>query len=137
MHRTEIHVRWSELDPYHHVNHAAYLTYLEHARISALEAIGWGMDVLDEAGFQVVVVGIEMKFRRPATAGDTLVVETRVEEIRAASSRWSQRILRAGDVVLEASIRAAATDHGGRPVRAPRELNEALTSLADPGGGAA
>jgi len=129
MHRTEIRVRWGELDPYHHVNHAAYLTYLEDARISALEGIGWGMETLEAAGLRVVVVGIEVQFRRPASAGDRLVVETGVEEIRAASSRWRQRILLGGSPVLEASVRAAATDLRGRPARAPAALNEALHRL--------
>ena len=131
MHRTPIHVRWSELDPYHHVNHAAYLTYLEHARIAALEDIGWGMDVLRDRGFQVVVVRIDVRFRSPATAGDDLIVESSVVEIRAASSRWAQRILLDDNVILEAEITAAATTHEGRPTRAPAELNEALEELRD------
>ncbi len=131
MHRTPIHVRWSELDPYHHVNHAAYLTYLEHARIAALEDIGWGMDALRERGYQVVVVRIDVRFRSPATAGDDLIVESRVDEIRPASSRWSQRILHGSTVILEARVTAAATNHEGRPARAPAELNRALEQLQD------
>src|SRR4030042_56741 len=50
MHETRLRVRWSELDPYGHVNHAAYLTYLEHARIAALESIGWGMGEIERLG---------------------------------------------------------------------------------------
>jgi acyl-CoA thioester hydrolase len=130
MHRTPVRVRWSDLDPYRHVNHAAYLTYLEHARISALEEIGWGMQRLSDAGYQVVVVGIEVGFRRPAGAGDDLVVETWVEEIRTASSRWRQQITRGDELILQARIRAAATTLGGRPARAPADLNEALKRLA-------
>ena len=129
MHRTPVHVRWSDLDPYRHVNHAAYLTYLENARIDALEAIGWGMDRLTEMGYMVVVVQIEVRFRRPATAGDDLVVQSAVTEIRPASSRWHQQILRNGEVILEADVRAAATGNDGRPARAPGELNAALEAL--------
>jgi len=132
MHRTTIHVRWSELDPYHHVNHAAYLTYLEHARIAALEEIGWGMDALRQLGYQVVVVRIDVHFRASATAGDDLVVESGVVEVRAASSRWSQRILRGDTVILEANVTAAATNEAGRPARAPAQLNAALERLMDP-----
>ena len=47
MHETRLQVRWSELDPYGHVNHAVYLTYLEHARIAALESIGWGLAAIE------------------------------------------------------------------------------------------
>jgi YbgC/YbaW family acyl-CoA thioester hydrolase len=129
MHRTTIHVRWGELDPYHHVNHATYLTYLEHARISALDSVGWGMDELRRHGYQVVVVEIEVRFRAAATAGDELVVETWLQDLRGASSRWGQRVVRDDDVVLEASVRAASTTLDGRPVRTPEAFRAALTSL--------
>ena len=49
-HPTRLQVRWSDLDPYGHVNHAAYLTFLEQARIAALEDIGWGMAAIAAAG---------------------------------------------------------------------------------------
>ena len=94
VHRTTIHVRWGELDPYHHVNHATYLSYLEHARIAALESVGWGMDVLTAAGYQVVVVRIYVRFRRPATAGDTLTIDSGVAHLGASESTWRQTILR-------------------------------------------
>jgi acyl-CoA thioesterase FadM len=65
VHRTTIHVRWGELDAYQHVNHATYLSYLEHARVATLESVGWGMHALTAAGYQVVVVRIDIRFRRP------------------------------------------------------------------------
>ena len=40
VHETTIHVRWGELDPYRHVNHATYLSYLEHARVAAQKVTG-------------------------------------------------------------------------------------------------
>jgi acyl-CoA thioester hydrolase len=129
VHRTTIHVRWAELDPYHHVNHATYLSYLEHARIAALEHIGWGMDQLSEAGFQVVVAGVRVRFRAPATAGDELVITSRVIEIGASRSVWSQEVDRGDTRILEAEIEAACTDLEGRPVRSPAELRSALESL--------
>ena len=129
MHETTINVRWGELDPYHHVNHATYLSYLEHARIAALDDLGWGMETLSGAGYQVVVVHAEMAFRAPATAGDTLVVRTRVEEVRGASSVWRQTIVRGDDVILDATIRAATTNLEGRPVRTPVAFRESLAAL--------
>ena len=30
----EVHMRWSDMDAYRHVNNAAYLAYLEQARVS-------------------------------------------------------------------------------------------------------
>ena len=47
MHRYTAKVRWSELDPYAHLNHAVYLTMCETARIDLLDQIGWGVEDVD------------------------------------------------------------------------------------------
>ncbi len=133
MHETRIHVRWGELDAYNHVNHATYLSYLEHARIAALEHIGWGMEALGETGNQVVVVRADVRFRRAATAGDELVVTSSILELRSASSRWRQVIVRGDEVILEAEITTACTDLAGRPARTPPQFQEALRALVATG----
>lgn len=131
VHRTTIHVRWAELDPYHHVNHATYLSYLEHARISALEHIGSGMDVLAGQGFQVVVVRVDIRFVAPATAGDELVITSSVASIGASASTWRQRVDRGDDRVIDATIEAACTDLAGKPVRMPAGLRSGLQTLME------
>ncbi len=132
MHETRLQVRWSELDPYGHVNHAVYLTYLEHARIAALESIGWGLGVIERLGFRVVVVRADLRFRASAVAGDQLVVGSGIAELRPASSVWRQEIRRGGEVILEAEIHGACTDLEGRPRRVPAEFQEALRRLVPP-----
>ena len=132
MHDTRIHVRWGELDPYNHVNHSTYLSYLEHGRIDALDRIGWGMDKLASDGFQVVVARADVRFRKPATAGDDLIVRTWVIETRAASTVWGQRILRGDEIIVEAEITAAATTLAGRPTRIPAEFRDAMGTLLAP-----
>lgn len=129
-HHTSIDVRWSELDPYHHVNHAVYLTYMESARIEALSEVGFGMERLREEGCQIVVAEMSLRFVRSATAGDALDVETEVVEIQRASTRWRQTIRLAGEVVVEAEVTGAITDLSGRPRRMPPGFQEALAALA-------
>ena len=129
MHHTTIHVRWGELDAYRHVNHATYLSYLEHARVAALESVGWGMDALSAAGYQVVVVRIDIRFRRPAGAGDTLTIESAVVDVGASQSTWRQVIRRGDEVIVEAEVHAAATNLDGRPVRSPEALRTALEGV--------
>ncbi|MEC9058700.1 MAG: acyl-CoA thioesterase, partial [Actinomycetota bacterium] len=103
-HRTTIIPRFGELDPYNHVNHAAYIAYFEAARCVALDDIGMSLSDLSDRGFQVVVTKLDVKFREPATARDSLVVETRIEEMKRVSSKWRQHILRENDdqVLVEA-----------------------------------
>ena len=129
MHETQIHVRWGELDSYNHVNHAVYLTYMETARIAALDSLGWGMGALEAAGTLILVADVKVRFRRPAVAGDTLRVTTEVIEVRGASSRWRQRILRGADLIVEAEVLGAITDLHGHPTRITPDLRQALNLL--------
>lgn len=123
-HRTIITVRFSELDPYNHVNHAVYLTYFEHARVEALASVDLAMQDMAAAGYQFVVTDLSVRFRRAAEAGQTLVVETSVSEIRRASSVWSQRIIDACSddpaVYVTAEVKAGVTDTAGRPTKPPQ-----------------
>ena len=129
MHTTEIRVRFGELDAYGHVNHAVYLSYFEAARVEALTTVGFGLDRLQREGFLLVVVDLRMRFRRPAVLGDVLTVETALLELRRASSRWTQRILRHDEPIVTAELRGAITGPDGRPRPAPPGLADALEPL--------
>jgi acyl-CoA thioester hydrolase len=126
--RMELRVRFHELDPNGHVNHGVYANYLETARIELLDSLGFGPQVMADRGVHMVVVELRLRFRRPAGAGDTLTVETSIEQMGRASSWWSQRILRDDVVVADADVRSAATDATGRPCRPPADLAAALTA---------
>lgn len=125
-HHTTISVRWSELDPYQHVNHAVYLTYLEAARIEALADLGFSMVRLAENGCQIVVTEMSLKFIRSAVAGDQLDVATEVIEVRRASTKWRQTISLNGETYVTAELVGAITDLDGRPRRLPDGFAQAL-----------
>lgn len=123
-------MRFHELDPYDHVNHAMYLTYFEIGRVDALDSVDLGLDKLKKEGLQFVVTKIEVRFRRAATAGDDLEILTHVAEFGRASTVWGQEILRAGDRVATASVTVGITDRTGKPIRPPAYLFERLQGLA-------
>ena len=125
-HRVDLKVRFYELDPYGHLNHSAYVQFFETGRCELLDEAGLDLADLDKRGYRFVVSRIETSFLRPVLAGDMLTVETGVAELRRASSIWRQRLLRGGEVVARQELRAALTDPGGRPVRAPDYLAQAL-----------
>lgn len=125
-HETPIKVRFYELDPYNHVNHATYVQYFEVGRVDFLGKIGYPMDELAKQGLQFVVTEIATKFLRSAGPEDDLVVITEVAELRRASSVWSQQIILGDEVICTQRIKAAVTDLDGRPVRVPKHLQEAM-----------
>ncbi len=125
----ELRVRFHELDPYGHVNHGVYLNWFETARIEAMDALGFGLSVLRARGVHLVVTEANLRFRRPAVAGDLVVVESEVREVRRATSWWHQRAMRDGEVLAELDVRSGTVDLAGRPAAAPSDLVAALASL--------
>lgn len=130
-HRTTIVPRFGELDPYNHVNHAAYVAYFEAARCIALDDIEMSLSDLSERGLQIVVTHLDVRFREPATARDVLNVETRIAELKRVSSTWKQIIRRESDgkELVEAELTLGVCDLGGKPTRPPSDLNVTLSRL--------
>ena len=129
-HITAHRVRFHELDPYDHVNHAMYVTYFEIGRVDALEAIGLGLDVLKKQGFQFVITQLNVRFRQAAGAGEDLQIHTSVTKFGRASTVWTQEITSGqGEVVATAEITVAVTGADGKPTRPPTEMFDTLRRL--------
>ena len=125
-HRFPIRVRFYELDPYHHVNHAVYIQYFEAARIELLREAGMTLEGMMDDGVMIVVTDITTRFLRSALGNDELVVETEVLEFKRVTSRWRQRLLRVDEVIVEQELGAAVTNLAGRPIRFPEHMVEML-----------
>ena len=122
-HRTTIIPRFGELDP--------YIAYFEAARCVALDDIEMSLSDLSDRGLQIVVTKLEVKFREPATARDSLIVETYIDEMKRVSSTWKQQILRTSDsqTLVESEVTLGVCDASGKPTRPPVDLNESLSRL--------
>lgn len=135
VHMTTFRVRFGELDPYNHVNHAIYVAWFEAGRAEALESVDMSLSAMAGLGFQIVVTDLSVQYKVPGKAGDEVTVETWVSEIGGARSTWTQRITRpdpenGGTTLLcTAEVRAGCTNSDGRPTRMPAELKVALSRL--------
>ena len=118
-------VRFSDLDPYNHVNHARYLSYFEMARVDLLDEMGFSMDRLASMGLQIVLVEANIRYYTPARLGDEIRITTRVREVRRASTRWSQTARLGSHRVATLEIKAAFTNLDGKPQRTPRGFDDA------------
>ena len=130
-HVTEHRVRFHELDPYDHVNHAMYVTYFEIGRVDALDQIGLGLDVLKVQGYQFVITQLSVRFRQAATAGEDLQILTSVTKFGRASTAWTQEIRRAAtdDLIATAEVTVAVTGADGKPTRPPESMFDTLRQL--------
>ncbi len=132
VHRILIAVRFGELDPYNHVNHAVYVAWCEAGRAQALADAGVALHDLAAQGLQIVVTDLTVKYRKPAVAGDRVVIETWISELGGVRSTWTQRVLRPTsdatppELLVELEVRAGSTDTSGRPTRFPAGVRQAL-----------
>ncbi len=125
-HRLDIDVRFYELDPYNHVNHAVYIQYFETGRIAVLADAAYTLQGMMEDGVLILVTQIATKFLKPAAGGDHLVVETEVLGYTRVMTNWRQRLMRGDEVLVKQKLSAAVTNLDGRPLRFPRDMIEAL-----------
>ena len=73
-------VRYGDLDPQGHVNNAAFITYLEHARVSYVRQLGlWDGKSFLEIGF--ILARVEMDYREPIQLTDLIEVGVRVSRL--------------------------------------------------------
>jgi acyl-CoA thioester hydrolase len=125
-HTYDIDVRFYELDPYNHVNHAVYIQYFETARIALLAEAGFTLQGMMDDGVMIVVTRIDTKFLKAAEGGDHLVVETEVAGFSRVKTTWRQRLLRGDEVLARQELTAAVTTLEGRPLRFPDSMKESL-----------
>lgn len=116
------------------VYYANYLKYFERARTEYLESRGWSVASLMEQGTVFVVVHAEVDYRSPARYGETLIIETVVSDITAASFTFAHVVKdkASGRVVVEGSARLAATDGNGKVKRVDKTMVAALQSPPQP-----
>ena len=117
MHEKEIEIRWNDLDPFGHVNHAIFLTYLEEVRDEWLVR-AMGGDTMD-----YVVARVEIDYRRELTLRDDRVTaRIGLDSLGTSSIRTVEELLvQGGETAADARAVLVACDDGRRP----RPLTEA------------
>jgi acyl-CoA thioester hydrolase len=117
-------VRYVETDQMGVVHHASYLAWLEVARTDYLRERGVSYRELEAMGFRLPVLGVEVRYLKPALYDDEIRITARLVSAGGVRFTFEYDVARAADGELLAKGRTehAATDHGGRPRRFPKEL---------------
>jgi acyl-CoA thioester hydrolase len=111
VHEKEIEIRWRDLDPYGHVNHAVFLTYLEEVRDE------WLMTAVGDDALGYVVARVEIDYRRELTQKDDRVVAgIRLDSLGTSSVRTVEELhVKDGELAAEARAVLVACDEQHRP----------------------
>jgi acyl-CoA thioester hydrolase len=131
-HRLPVRVYYEDTDFSGVVYHANYLRFLERGRTELLRSAGVDQSILhaEPGGIIFAVRRMSLEYVRPARMDDLLTIETGTSEIRGASLRMGQRILREDVVLLTAEVHVAVLA-GGKPARLPDEIRR-LLQAGDP-----
>ena len=125
---TQVHRRFSDLDPLGHVNNVVFLDYLQEARIRAFLQINY----TEFFEISQVMVHQSIDFRRPIMySTEPLTIETWVSSVGNTSYCMKYRILsEAGELAAEAESVMVCFDKD-KAVPIPDTLRSALQSILE------
>ncbi|MEO5894857.1 MAG: thioesterase family protein [Vicinamibacterales bacterium] len=128
----QLEVRFRDCDAMGHVNNAVYLTYLEEARFAHWKTLAGRTRAPG-----VILARVEVDYRKPATYGDILEIQIRLERFGNTSLIYTYVIQdQHGDRIAEARSVLVSYDYAtGKPVPVPDDVRTkiiaGLSSSAD------
>jgi acyl-CoA thioester hydrolase len=125
--RIDLRVRFAETDAMGVAHHAAYLPYLECARVEFLRALGHPYGELrDRDGVEFVVVGVDLRYHAPLRFDDVFSVTCALVERARATFRLAYRVELGRLLALSGHTRHAVLE---RETGAPRRVPAWLAAL--------
>jgi acyl-CoA thioester hydrolase len=124
MHQGEItvRVRYAETDRMGLLHHANYPIYFEEARTELLRSMGYTYRDLEDQGYLLVMVRLDIRYRSPARYDDVLTIRTTL--VRATGVRLDHKyeVFRDGLLLAEGTTTLACVDRDGQLQRLPAFL---------------
>lgn len=114
-------VRDYECDIQGIVNNAVYQHYLEHTRHEYLKSIGLDFKDFTDRGIHLVVVRIELDYKKPLKSGDNFTVTLKMFEESKVRFAFYQDIYCNDNLMLKGKVVGTAINEKGRPFL-PEEL---------------
>lgn len=109
VYRTTHRIRFSELDPYNHMNTGVYATYFADHRMEGLRNhLGWDLETLATLPFMVWVRRLEIDFVRPARGDAEITISSFVREFRGSDALLECTMVEAGGQTLSRCLMTVA-----------------------------
>jgi acyl-CoA thioester hydrolase len=124
-------VRYGDLDPQGHVNNAAFLTYLEHARVAYIRQLGlWDGESFFEIG--IILARIELDYKKPILITDQVEIGLRTSRLgnKSLDMEYVVRNAENGTVYAESKTVQVAYDYSqGKTVPISEEWRKTLSEF--------
>ena len=113
-------IRYEDLDPNRHVNHARYLGYLEECRLALRRTLNAELNLPETLGWAVGALSIQ--YRRGLLYPATARVETQPIAVGRTSFALGYGVYDDTGCTAVASTRSVCLDEAGRPTPLPDSL---------------
>jgi len=131
-HRTEIAVRFREVDSYGIVWHGHYLDWMETARHAYAAAFGLDIADFQRRGMRFPMLECRLDYRNAARLGDRILVDVRLAEEPRRAIAFDYDVRRAADGLVLARARTVQVvqgEDGGLLLRWPPVLDAVLDAM--------
>lgn len=122
--KTSIQVRFGDTDMLGHVNNAAFVQYLEHARLEWIRA----QHARGLPPIHIVLVHIRMDYRHEIVLGQEVEVELWPLKVGRSSFDFEYRVLADGQICAEAHSVQVCVEAGSM---SPRAVDDALKAVLE------
>jgi acyl-CoA thioester hydrolase len=131
---TEVTVRFAETDAQGIAHHAAFVVWLEVARVAYLDRFAGGYQAIRDRGLEALTTEVFLRYHRAAYFDERLTIWARCGALRGARFRYEYRVTRDDWLLAEGHTNHATVDRATyRPTRVPDWLAAAIaTAEANP-----
>ena len=122
-----IRARFAETDAMGIIHHAAYLPYLEEARVAYLRQLGHPYDEVRRDGFNFAVIEVAVQYRKPLEFDELVDLHVRAGAVSRATFQLAY-LLTVGDEARATAVTVhGCVDDNGKATRLPAWIGEALS----------
>lgn len=125
-HEITIRVRYSETDAMGFLHHSNFLNYFEMGRTELFRSSGGSYRLMEEGGLYLVVVKINVRYKRPAHYDDELTLRTTLAKATPVKLQHTYQLFRGDELLTEGDSTLACVDGKGQITRIPEKILEGM-----------
>lgn len=130
VHNYSLRVRYSDTDQMRRVHHAAFLHYLETARIEMLRDLGWPYAEIEAHGFFLPVIDVSIQYKKAVMYDDVVDIQTSAAVRGLLRLNFTFKLLVSNECVATACVQLACI---ANPSLRPKPLPEGLVKSIESG----
>lgn len=111
-------INYYETDRMRVVHHSNYIRFLEEARCRWMESVNLPMEAVEEAGYTIPTLELNIKYKYHVTSGDVISITPKITDFNGVRMTVGYDVIdeKSKNVVIEAWTKHCFTDNSLRPV---------------------